>query len=113
MPTPLISMSQPQRASFVPETTWLDATNAIKRKRTHSKINEADRYPAAHNRLVAGSSPGEPFTISATDHLHSGEGLRPGLQKFVAAIALSRGEEVGKREPLLSFAWVSNFTTHF
>jgi hypothetical protein len=39
-------------------------------------------------------------------------GFAPGLQKFVAAIALSRGEEIGKREPLLSFALVSNFTTH-
>jgi hypothetical protein len=43
----------------------------------------------------------------------SGEGLRPRLQKFVAAIALSKGEEIGKREPLLSFALVSNCTTHF
>jgi hypothetical protein len=72
-----------------------------------------DRYPAAHNGLVAGSSPGEPFTISTADHLHSGEELRPKLQKFVATIALSRGEEIGKREPLLSFALVSNCTTHF
>jgi hypothetical protein len=69
--------------------------------------------PAAHNGRVAGSIPSERFTISKADHLHGGEGLRPGLQKFVAAIALSRGEEIGKREPLLSFALVSNCTTHF
>src|SRR2546430_6507806 len=37
----------------------------------------------------------------------------PRLQKFFAAIALSRGEEIGKRKPLLSFALVSNCTTHF
>jgi len=33
------------------------ATNAIGLKQKDSKINEADRYPAAHNGLVAGSSP--------------------------------------------------------
>jgi hypothetical protein len=71
-------------------------TKAIEFKRKDSKINEPDRYSAAHNGLVAGSSPGEPFTISMADHLHGGEGLRPRLQKFVAAIALSRGEEIGK-----------------
>ena len=51
---------------------------------------EANLYPPAHNGLVAGSSPGEPFTISMADHLHGGAGLRPRLQKFVAAIALGR-----------------------
>ncbi|UPK06965.1 hypothetical protein [Bradyrhizobium sp. 170] len=34
-----------------------NATNAIERRRKRSKINEADRYSAAHNGLVAGSSP--------------------------------------------------------
>jgi hypothetical protein len=37
-----------------------NATNAIERRRNNSKINEADRYSAAHNRLVAGSSPAGP-----------------------------------------------------
>jgi len=38
-----------------------NATNAIECKRNRSKINEADRYPPAHNGLVAGSSPaGQP-----------------------------------------------------
>ncbi|HMI00332.1 MAG TPA: hypothetical protein VK577_27740, partial [Bradyrhizobium sp.] len=77
----------------------------------YNKINEAGPYPPAHNGLVAGSSPG--FTISIADHLHSGEELRPRLQKFVAAIALSRGKEIEKREPLLSFALVSKCTMHF
>jgi hypothetical protein len=31
-----------------------NATNAIKRRRKHSKINEANRYSAAHNGLVLG-----------------------------------------------------------
>jgi hypothetical protein len=35
-------------------------TNAIEIKRKHSKINEADRDSAAHNGLVAGSSPAGP-----------------------------------------------------
>jgi hypothetical protein len=36
------------------------ATNEIEFKQKDSKINEADRYPAAHNGLVAGSkSPGK------------------------------------------------------
>ena len=79
----------------------------------YNKINEAGPYSPAHNGLVAGSSPGERFTISIADHLHSGEELRPRLQKFVAAIALSRGKEIEKREPLLSFALVSKCTMHF
>jgi len=54
------------------------ATNAIKRQRKRSKLNEAERYAAAHNGLVAGSSPGEPFTISIADHLHSGVGFARG-----------------------------------
>jgi hypothetical protein len=33
------------------------ATNATGLKQKDSNINEADRYPAAHNGLVAGSSP--------------------------------------------------------
>jgi hypothetical protein len=39
-------------------------TNEIKRKR--SKINEANRYPAAHNGLVAGSSPAGPTNQQLT-----------------------------------------------
>jgi predicted nucleic acid-binding protein len=37
-----------------------NATNAIEIKRKSSKINEFDRYPAAHNGLVAGWSPAGP-----------------------------------------------------
>jgi hypothetical protein len=36
------------------------AMNAIEFKRKDSKINEADRFPAAHNGLLAGSSPTGP-----------------------------------------------------
>jgi AraC-like DNA-binding protein len=54
------------------------ATNANEIERKCWKINETGRYPPAHNGLVAGSSPGEPFTISMADHLHSGEGFAPG-----------------------------------
>jgi hypothetical protein len=47
--------------SFVPETLPnQSATNAIEFKRKDSKINEPDRYSAAHNGLVAGSSPAAP-----------------------------------------------------
>jgi hypothetical protein len=77
------------------------------------KINEAKLYSLDHSGLVTGSSPGEPFTISIANHLRSGEGLRPRPQKFVAAIALSRAKEIGKWESLLSFALVSDCTTHF
>src|SRR6266540_3113712 len=38
-------------------------TNAIEIKRKHCKINEAGRYPAAHNGLVAGSSPAGPTSL--------------------------------------------------
>ncbi len=37
-----------------------NATNAIEIEQNCSKINEADRYSAAHNGLVAGSSPAGP-----------------------------------------------------
>jgi len=38
-------------------------TNAIETEQKHSRINEADRYSAAHNGLVAGSSPAGPTTL--------------------------------------------------
>jgi hypothetical protein len=48
MPTaPVSHQKRPQQS----------ATNAIKGKRKHSEINEGDRFTAAHNGLVAGSSP--------------------------------------------------------
>ena len=40
-----------------------NATNAIKPKRKRKKINEPDRYPVAHDGLVAGSSPAGPTTL--------------------------------------------------
>jgi hypothetical protein len=45
------------------------ATNAIKGKRKHSEINEADRFTAAHNALVAGSSPAGPTTTKLSNGL--------------------------------------------
>jgi hypothetical protein len=39
------------------------ATNAIKGKPKHSEINEADRFTATHNGLVAGSSPAGPSSL--------------------------------------------------
>jgi hypothetical protein len=33
-----------------------NATNAIENRTKRGKINEADRYSAAHNGLIAGSS---------------------------------------------------------
>jgi hypothetical protein len=40
-----------------------NATNAIEIEQKRGKINEADRYSAAHNGLVAGSSPAGPTTL--------------------------------------------------
>jgi hypothetical protein len=40
------------------------ATNAIEFKQNDSKINKPDRYSAAHNGLVAGSSPAGPTSKS-------------------------------------------------
>jgi hypothetical protein len=51
------------------------------------KAEQTQSKSAAHNGLFAGWSPGERSTISIADHLHSGERLRPRLQKLVAAIA--------------------------
>jgi hypothetical protein len=50
IPAPVSHQKQPDRS----------ATNAIESKQNRSKINKADRYPAAHNGLVAGSSPAGP-----------------------------------------------------
>ncbi|MET4530285.1 hypothetical protein ABIB86_000785 [Bradyrhizobium sp. JR1.7] len=43
--------------SFAPETNSTNHTNETKINRKGSKINEAIRYFAARNGLVAGSSP--------------------------------------------------------
>jgi len=57
MPTaPVSHQKRPQQS----------ATNAIKGKRKHSEINEGDRFTAAHNGLVAGSSPAGPTKESIT-----------------------------------------------
>jgi hypothetical protein len=55
-----------------------NATNAIKPERKPRKINEVDRSPAAHNGLVAGSSPAEQPTKSTGNQrrLGGGEGIR-------------------------------------
>src|SRR5258708_9619449 len=61
------------------------ATNAIKGNRKHSEINEADRFTAADNGLVTGSSPAGPTNkISGSsslvlDHLPRHAPLRPPL----------------------------------
>src|SRR6202040_677151 len=52
-PAPVSHQKQPDR----------NTTNAIEIKQKYSKINEADRYSAAHNGLVAGSSPAGPTTL--------------------------------------------------
>jgi hypothetical protein len=40
------------------------ATNAIEFKRKDSKINEPDRYSAAHNGLFAGSKPAAVMSLT-------------------------------------------------
>src|SRR5262249_48914530 len=42
-----------------------NVTDATEFKRKRRQINEADRYPAAHNGLVAGSSPAGPTTTNS------------------------------------------------
>jgi len=46
-----------------------NATNAINLERQRSKFNKGDRYSAAHNGLVAGSSPAGPTKKSITYHV--------------------------------------------
>ena len=65
-PAPVSHQKQPHR----------NATNAVKLKRKHSKINEADRYSAAHNGLVPGSSPGRPTTTKSTTCANFVEAIR-------------------------------------
>jgi len=45
------------RSSSHQERTHQDATNAIKIERNYSRNSKPDRYPVAHNGLVAGSDP--------------------------------------------------------
>lgn len=54
------------RTSFAPETTSPKINERDRTERKHSEINEADRYPVAHNGLVAGSSPAGPTKESIT-----------------------------------------------
>jgi hypothetical protein len=50
-----------------------NATNAINPERKRSKINERDRYSAAHNGLVAGSSPAGPTSLRSLRELRLGK----------------------------------------
>ena len=52
-PYPLSSLTAPVSHQKPPQR---NATNAIEIEPKYSKINEPDRYPPAHNGLVAGSS---------------------------------------------------------
>jgi hypothetical protein len=50
-----------------------NATNTTESERKDSKINEADRYSAAHNGLVAGSSPAGPTSLRSLRELRLGK----------------------------------------
>jgi len=50
-----------------------NATNAIEIKQKRIKINEADRYSAAHNGLVAGSSPAGRTSLRSLRELRLGK----------------------------------------
>ena len=52
------------RASFAPETIATAGNKHDRARQISGKINASDSCPDANNGLVAGSSPGEPFTIS-------------------------------------------------
>jgi hypothetical protein len=66
-----------------------NATNATEIKQNHSKINRPDRYPVAHNGLVAGSSPAGPTSqINRLSGFHlrpSGAPHQKGLVPLLAA----------------------------
>ncbi|WP_156434195.1 hypothetical protein [Bradyrhizobium retamae] len=53
----LVCTSRRDRTSFAPETIQPKRNERDRIETKNSNINEADRYPAAHNGLVAGSSP--------------------------------------------------------
>jgi hypothetical protein len=74
---------------------WLDRsmTNALETKPKRNKIDEPDRYPVAHNGLVAGSSPAGPtskpitfriFILPAVGSRHQNALLRRPLPYFAA-----------------------------
>jgi hypothetical protein len=68
-----------------------DAPNAIKCERKRSKINKARHFPAAHNGLVAGSSPAGP-TNEIKDLLHSLRLCRMrGLDRFFTRLIQDTG----------------------
>jgi hypothetical protein len=53
-------MKRRYRTSFAPERTSTNRNKRDRNKLKYIKINEAGRYSAAHNGLVAGSSPAGP-----------------------------------------------------
>jgi hypothetical protein len=65
-------------------------TNTIEIKRTRSKINEPDRYSAAHNGLVAGSSPAGPTKKSAAYQVFISSPDGPPHQKRQRFVAYCR-----------------------
>ncbi len=73
----------------------LAETNAIERGRKRSKINEAGRYPAAHNGLVAGSSPAGPTMLRPDGYAGF---ARPSVAKQDALRSLGEGGLSGKRK---------------
>jgi hypothetical protein len=70
----------------------IHACRTIEIERKRRKINEADRYAAAHDGLVAGSVVGEPPTkpIANQQRLCGGARFRPGFRKLSKAAAVAR-----------------------
>jgi hypothetical protein len=65
-------LTQPQgkhRTSFAQKRPERSATDEIISRRKPRNINESDRWSAAHNGLVAGSSPAGPTNRSITDRV--------------------------------------------
>ncbi|MGY2908141.1 hypothetical protein ACVWVY_007162 [Bradyrhizobium sp. URHC0002] len=72
-----------------------NTTNAIEIKQTAAKSTRLTDFLSLITVRLQARVQTNHFPISAADHLHSGERLRPKPQKFVAAIALSRAKKLG------------------
>jgi hypothetical protein len=79
------------RTSFTPGTTSTKRNEHCRNPTKCKEINETGRYPAAHNGLVAGSSPGRPTSLRS----RSGQGCRAGAHRAKTGYS-AREQRLGK-----------------
>jgi hypothetical protein len=89
------------------------ATNAIKSKRKQSEINEADRFTAAHNGLVAGSSPAGPTNESTAYQVFILPTVRPPHQKRSVSLLTASVQGQQTNDPWSIGPWLLPFNRRY